>query len=196
MNDNITFNDFFLVLLDLFFIHGLDFVVSFQVCFFEMFEFPLELFELTGDSFIFGGKIFILFLERLISPVIFFSQVPQFGVENTFLFFKIFVIGMILFSLFLEDFEIVVKLLSVKLVKGFHFLVALLEVLNVVLHFFLEAGVDLHTFDPQFLNSPLELLFGLPPVFSKRLLHIDMLFETLIHFCLGLLNVVLSLPLL
>ena len=139
MNDNITFDDFFLVLLDLFFIHGLDFVVSFQVSFFEMFKFPLEFFELTSDSFILSGKIFILFLERLISPVIFFSQVPQFSVENTFLFFKIFVIGMILFSFFLEDFEIVVELLSVKLVKGLHFLVAFFQVLDVVLHFFLEA---------------------------------------------------------
>lgn len=124
MNDDIAFDNFFFVLLDLLLIHGLNLVIPFQICFFKMFKFPLQFFELSRNSFILRSEVFILLLERLITPVVLLSQIAEFGVENAFFFLQIFVIGMVLFSFFLEHFKVVVKLFCVKLVKGFHFFVA------------------------------------------------------------------------
>jgi hypothetical protein len=104
VDDNVTFNYFLLEFLDLFFVHSLNFVVSFKICFLKVLELSLELLELTGDSLVFGSERFVLFFERLICPVIFLSKVSQFGVQNTLFLFEIFIIGVIFLSFLLQDF--------------------------------------------------------------------------------------------
>lgn len=87
MNDNVALDNFFFILLDLFFIHGLNFVVSFKIGFFEVLELSLEFLELSGDTFVFGCEVFVLFFEGLVSTVVLFSEISEFSVENTLLFF-------------------------------------------------------------------------------------------------------------
>ena len=100
---------------------------------------------------------------------------------------------MIFLSFFLEYLKIVVKFFSIELIECFHFFITFLKVLDIIFHFFLEAGIDLHALDSEFLNSPFKLFLGLPPVLCKGLLHVDMFLETLIYLCLCLLNIVFSL---
>ena len=61
--------------MDLYLIHGLDFVVPFKVRFLEMFEFPLEFFKLPCDSFVLGCQKFVLIFECLIGFLIFLPKV-------------------------------------------------------------------------------------------------------------------------
>lgn len=99
----------------------------------------------------------------------------------------------IFFLLFLQNFQVVIQLLCVQLIQSLHFLIALLKILNVVLHFDLCGCVSLHSIDSQLLNSLLKLFLLSSSAFREGRLHIDMLFEALIHLTFSLLNISLSL---
>jgi hypothetical protein len=105
------------------------------------------------------------------------------------------VVLVVFLLLLLEDFEVVVELLCVELVERFHLLVALLKVLNVVLHFDLGGRVGLHALHPQLLNCLLELLLLPSPALREGRLHVDVLLKALVHFALRLLDVGLPLSL-
>ena len=92
MYNNVTLDDFIFVLLDLFLVHSLNLVVSLEIGFLEMLELALELLELSGDAFILCSEVLVLFLKRLVCTVVFLSQVSEFGVENTLLFFELLII--------------------------------------------------------------------------------------------------------
>ena len=70
MDDDVAFYDFVFKLLDLFLIHRLDLVVTLQIGFLKMFEFPLQLLELTSDTFVLGSKGFVLIFKGQIDPVV------------------------------------------------------------------------------------------------------------------------------
>lgn len=99
----------------------------------------------------------------------------------------------IFFLLLLQNFQVVVELLCVQLIQSFHFFITLLKILNVILHLYLCGCVSLHPIDSQLLNSLLELFFLPSSAFREGRLHIDMLFEALIHLTFSLLNISFSL---
>lgn len=59
MDNYITLNDLLFEFLHFFFIHRLDFVVSFQIRFLKMLEFPLKLLKLPVNSFIVSCHVFV-----------------------------------------------------------------------------------------------------------------------------------------
>lgn len=97
----------------------------------------------------------------------------------------------VLLLLLLQDLQVVVQLLSIELVKGFHLLITLLQILDVIFHFNFGRSIELHALDPQLFNRLLELLFLSSPAQRERLLHVNMLFEALLNFFGGFFNVLL-----
>lgn len=92
MDDNVALDNFLFKLLYLFFVHCLDFVVPLEIGFLKMLEFSLEFLELTSDSLIFGSKVLVLLLKRLVGSIIFLSEISELCVEDTLFFLEILII--------------------------------------------------------------------------------------------------------
>jgi hypothetical protein len=103
------------------------------------------------------------------------------------------VVLVVFLFLLLKDLKIVVELFSVQLIESFHFFITFLQVLNVIFHFYLCRGIQLHPFNSQLLDGLFELFLLPSPAERKGLLHIDMLFKALFHFFCGFLDVLFSL---
>ena len=154
----VALDDLVLQLLDLLLVHRLDLVVTLEVGFFEVLELPLELLELPSDALVVGGQLLVGVFEFLVLFLVLRPQVAVPGIEYALLLLELLVVLVVLLLLLLEDLQIVVQLLSVELVERLHLLVALLEVLDIVLHLDLGAREGLHTLHPQLLYRLLELL--------------------------------------
>lgn len=160
-----------------------------------MFEFPLQFLELAGNSLVISRELLIGVFETLVFFLILGAEVSVSSVEDTLLLLQLLVVLVVLLLLLLQDLQVVVQLLRVQLVERLHLLVALLQILDVVLHLDLGAGEGLHTLHPQFLNCLLELLLLTTSALGEGTLHVDMFLEAFIHLRLGLLDVGLALSL-
>ncbi len=109
----------------------------------------------------------VVVFELLVFLLVGGPEVSIPGVEDALLLLELLVVLVVLLLLLLQDLQVVVQLLGVQLVQGLHLLVALLEVLDIVLHLDLGRGVGLHAIHPEFLDGLLELLLLASPAFCE-----------------------------
>ena len=134
VDGEITLDDLILQLLDLDLVHLLDLTVALQVSLLKMLELPLQLLELSSDTFIFLRVDLIGHLELLIEVHIICRQLTQ-PVVKVLILPLLFIMEMcVLLLLLLQHLQVVIQLLRVELVECLHVLETFLQVLNLGLH--------------------------------------------------------------
>lgn len=109
-------------------------------------------------------------------------------------FFLVILMCMMVLLLFLlQNLQVVVKFFSIELIESLHLLVAFLQILDIIFHFYFCIGKDLHSFYPQILYLFLKIILCFDSFLSELLLHFDMATKAFVYFPFGKFNVISSL---